>query len=158
MSDRPLDPYLLWPSSPEDNHRTRDALDRLPVGFQIIGFDWRYLYVNPAAARHGRRTPRELVGHTMEEVYPGIRNTALFRELDRCMRERRVATLENEFVYPDGKKQWVEIRIQPTPEGLCIYSVDIHERKEAALALARRIEALESRSALTRLRIALLGR
>lgn len=158
MSDRPLDPHLLWPSSPEDDHRTRDALDRLLVGFQIIGFDWRYLYVNPAAARHGRQTPPDLLGRTMEEAYPGIRQTALFRELERCMRERCIAALENEFEYPDGTRQWFEIRIQPVPEGLCVYSVDIHERKQAAMALARRIEAMESRSALTRLRIALLGR
>lgn len=158
MSDRPLDPHLLWPSSPEDDHRARDALDRLLVGFQIIGFDWRYLYVNPAAAQHGRRTPVELLGRTMEEVYPGIRGTALFRQLQRCMEDRSIATLENEFEYPDGTRQWFEIRIQPVPEGLCVYSVDIDDRKEAAQALARRLETLESRSALTRLRIALLGR
>ena len=32
----------------------RVALDCLEEGFQIIGRDWRYVYVNPAAARHGR--------------------------------------------------------------------------------------------------------
>jgi PAS domain-containing protein len=32
----------------------RIALDCLEEGFQIIGRDWRYVYVNPAAARHGR--------------------------------------------------------------------------------------------------------
>ena len=47
-------------------------------GFQIISRDWRYLYVNPAAARHGRRAPEELFGRRMSEVYPGIDETPLF--------------------------------------------------------------------------------
>ena len=130
MPDRPLDPETLWPSTPEDDHRTRDALDRLLLGFQIIGFDWTYLYVNPAAARHGRRTPRELVGKTMDDAYPGIRETEMFRRLDECMRIRCIVTFENEFLYPDGTRRWFEIRVQPVPEGICVYSEDIQLRKQ----------------------------
>ena len=40
----------------------RIALDCLEEGFQIIGRDWRYVYVNPAAARHGRRHDAGLHG------------------------------------------------------------------------------------------------
>jgi hypothetical protein len=50
----------------------RSAVDCLRVGFQVIGFDWRYVYVNPAAAAHGRRTVAQLSGRTMMECYPGI--------------------------------------------------------------------------------------
>lgn len=129
QADRPLDAADLWPSTPASDHLTRDALDRLLLGFQIISFDWRYLYINPAAARHGRRTPRELAGKSMEETYPGIGETPMFQQLERCMRERCVATFENEFAYPDGSSRWFEIRVQPVPEGICVYSEDIHERK-----------------------------
>ena len=125
MPERDIDPAELWPSTPEDEHRTRDALDRLLVGFQIIGFDWTYLYVNPAAARHGRRTPRELVGRKMWEVYPRIQATELFRRLEECMRTRCVMTFEYEFHFPDGDRHRFEIRVQPVPEGICIYSEDL---------------------------------
>ena len=149
MSDEPLDVTSLWPSTPADEHRTRDALDRLLIGFQIVGFDWRYLYLNPAATRHGRRKqPRELVGRTMMDAYPGIERTPLFRELQRCMAERCVATFENEFTFADGTVRWFELRVEPVPEGICIYSLDIQERKEAALALTRRLTQLESRRSL----------
>ena len=37
-----------------DQDPLRRALDCLQEGFQIIGYDWHYIYVNPAAARHGR--------------------------------------------------------------------------------------------------------
>jgi PAS domain S-box-containing protein len=134
MPERVLDPEVLWPSTPRDDRRTRDALDRLLLGFQIIGFNWEYLYVNPAAARHGRRTPRDLVGRSMDDVYPGIRETDLFRRLELCMRERRPMTFQNEFVFPDGSRRWFEIRVQPLPEGICIYSEDIQAWKDKGLS------------------------
>jgi two-component system cell cycle sensor histidine kinase/response regulator CckA len=134
MPEEALDSESLWPSTQRDDRRTRDALDRLLLGFQIIGFNWEYLYVNPAAARHGRRTPRELVGRSMPDVYPGIGDTDLFRRLERCMRERRPMTFQNEFVFPDGSRRWFEIRVQPVPEGICIYSEDIQAWKDKGLS------------------------
>jgi PAS domain S-box-containing protein len=101
-------------------------------GFQVIGFDWRYLYVNAAAGRHGRRAPEELVGRTMMECYPGVEQTDVFRALKRCMGDRQPAALENEFTYPDGKKAWFDLRIQPCPGGVAVLSVDITERKLTA--------------------------
>jgi hypothetical protein len=68
------------------------------------------------------------------------------------MTERTAHLLENEFTYPDGQSRWFEIRIQPVPEGICVYSADIHERKLAQLALEQRNAALERRTpVLTRL-------
>jgi hypothetical protein len=82
--------------------------------------------VNPAAARHGRRqAPRDLVGLTLHQAYPGIEGTPLFRRLTRCMVDRSDAVFENEFTFPDGTRRWFEIRVQAIPEGLRIYSRDI---------------------------------
>ena len=75
-----------------DSQRYRSTLDSLVEGFQIIGHDWTYLYVNPAAARHGRRSPEELHGRKMWDAYPGIQETPLFAVLKRCMTDRRAAS------------------------------------------------------------------
>ena len=112
----------------------RRTLDSLIEGFQIIGYDWTYLYVNPAAARHGRRRPEELLGRTLWDVYPDIRQTPTFDVLSRCMTERTTATLENPFTFPDGSTRWFEIRINPVPEGICVHSLDIDDRKRAEAA------------------------
>jgi PAS domain S-box-containing protein len=127
------------PTGPSDNvgQVLRQALDHLREGFQIIGFDFIYLYVNPQAAAHGRRTPEDLCGRTMEECYPGIEKTPVFAELKRCMANRTGSIFENEFEFPDGSKRWFELRIAPVPDGLCIYSLDIQKRKEAEAALYR---------------------
>ena len=115
----------------------RHALDALQEGFQIISFDFRYLYVNPQAASHGRRAPAELLGRRMEECYPGIEKTPLFAELKRCMTMRTSSVFENEFVFPNGERRWFEVRVQPVPDGLCVYSLDIQRRKDAEAALLR---------------------
>jgi PAS domain S-box-containing protein len=145
---------MMPADAPETIRRT---LDSLLEGFQIIGFDWTYIYVNPAAARHGRRTPRELVGQRMWDVYPGIEQTPLFAVLQRCMTDRTNAVFENLFEYPDGRNRWFELRVQPVQEGICISSADIHERKEAQLAMKRRLEGLESQPVFARLWRSVLG-
>jgi PAS domain S-box-containing protein len=115
--------------------RYRDTLDSLLEGFQIIGHDWTYLYVNPAAARQGRHSPEELYGRRIFDVYPGIEETPLFATLNRCMLERESTSFENLFTFPDQTTRWFEIRVEAVPEGICIHSVDIQRRKEAEASL-----------------------
>jgi PAS domain S-box-containing protein len=117
-----------------DQDPLRRALDCLQDGFQIIGYDWHYLYLNPAAARHGRRAAEALIGHSIFEEYPGIDRTPLFGRLRRSMEERIPQVFENEFVFPDGSKRWFELRVQPAPEGICVYSTDIDQRKRRHVA------------------------
>jgi PAS domain S-box-containing protein len=122
------DAVSIVPTSPEIDP-VRRALDCLSEGFQVIGPDWRYIYVNPAAARHGRRSADELAGRRMTEVYPGIETTPLFGIMRQCMEQRSAHVLENQFTFPDGTVRWFELRIQPVPGGICIYSSDIDDRK-----------------------------
>jgi PAS domain S-box-containing protein len=122
------DPVNIHPPS-VDGDPIRTALESLTEGFQIIGPDWKYVYVNPAAARHGRRDASALIGRPMVEAYPGIDHTELFGLLRRCMEQRTSAVVENEFRFPDGSTQWFELRIRPVPAGICIYSADIEHRK-----------------------------
>jgi PAS domain S-box-containing protein len=123
--------------------RYRHALDNLLEGCQIIGFDWRYLYINASAARHGRQSREELLGRTMMERYPGIEDTKMFAALRQCMEKRIPQHLENEFVYPDGGKGWFELSVQPVPDGVFILSFDVTERKRAEAELKQKNRELE---------------
>ena len=119
------------------------TLDTLIEGFQLISFDWRYLYVNDAVVKHSKYTKEELLGHTMMEKYPGIEKTAMFDLLKVCMKERKADYFENEFTYPDNSKGWFELRIQPVSEGLFILSIDITERKKIEEKRIEYINGLE---------------
>jgi PAS domain-containing protein len=118
------------------------TMGQIRVGFQIIGFDWRYVFVNAAAASHGRRTVAELQGRTMMELYPGVEQTDMFATLRRCMEERVADEFDNLFVFPDGRSRWFEIRVDPVPEGICVYSIDIHARKLWQFEVENRAAAL----------------
>lgn len=122
------------------------VLENLLEGCQVIGPDYRYLYVNGAVVRHGRRSRESMLGRTMMECYPGIQDTQMFALVRRCMEERSPAHLENEFTFPDGTTGWFELRFEPVPEGITILSVDITERKRAEQALHRKIRALKTLS------------
>lgn len=117
------------------DERVRESLDKLMEGCQIVGFDWRFLYLNDSAARQGRKPKEEFLGRTMMEVLPGIEHTEMFARLRQCMEERTPQHMENEFAYFDGKKGWFELSIQPVREGIFIVSIDITERKRAVEAL-----------------------
>lgn len=115
--------------------RYHGTLDHMMEGCQIIGFDWRYLYVNDVVVHHGRHSREELLGRTMIEVYPGIETTEMFTILRRCMEERTPHRMENLFDFGGGSYGWFDLRIQPVPEGLFILSIDITERKRAEAEL-----------------------
>jgi two-component system, cell cycle sensor histidine kinase and response regulator CckA len=112
------------------------VLDGLLEGCQVIGFDWTYRFLNATAERQAGRPRSELVGRTMMECYPGIERTAMFAELQRCMHDRQPHLMDNEFAYPDGSRAWFELRFIPVPEGMCVLSIDITDRKKAQSSLA----------------------
>lgn len=117
--------------------RYRTTLENIMEGCQLIGFDWRYLYLNKTAAVHNRRPNAELLGKTMPEVWPGIENSPVFDLLRRCMAERRPLHEETEFIFRDGSRGWFDVRAQPVPEGIFVLSIDITERWRAEDSLRR---------------------
>lgn len=111
--------------------RYRHTLDAMLEGCQIIGLDWRYLYLNDVADKHNRRSKEELLGKKYMDMWPGIESTQVFAVIRRCMEERLAQSMENKFTFPDGSQGWFELRIYPVPEGIVILSIDITERKRA---------------------------
>ncbi len=127
----------------ESEKRLRSTLDSMLEGCQIIDRDWRYLYVNDAVAKQGRRSKEELLGHTMTEMYPGIDTTEMFGYLKKSMADRTSHQMENEFTFPDGSKGWFELSIEPVPEGILILSVDVTRRREIEEEIERYRHRLE---------------
>lgn len=120
-------------------------LDSLLEGFQVIDYDWKYLYVNSTVASQGQSSVDKLLGKTMMECYPGIEDTFMFCQLRKCMDERVTLHFENEFTYNDGSKNWFELRIEPIPEGVFILSTNITNRKQAEEELIQLKNDLENK-------------
>ena len=119
-------------------------LDALREGIQIVDREWRYLYLNVAAASHGRRTRQELIGRRMQDCYPGIEATEVFALMRRGMNEGQADAMRNEFTYPDGAMRTFDIRVQPCDLGIVVLSIDVTEavKLEAQLLHAQKMEAV----------------
>jgi PAS domain S-box-containing protein len=122
-------------TSRKSEERFRTTLESLIEGCQIIDRDWRYLYVNAAAAKQGGQTVECLLGRTIIEAFPGIEQTELFDAFRKTMENRAPQQIENEFTRADGVSAWFQVVIQPVPEGIFILSADITERKRYDEAL-----------------------
>jgi PAS domain S-box-containing protein len=109
----------------------RQILDGMIEGVQIIGFDYQHLYVNDAIEKQSNFTKAELIGYTMMERYPGIEQSAVFKVLKACMDTRTPKQIEIDFEFPDKRKAWFELSIQPVEEGIFVLSLDITARKRA---------------------------
>jgi len=114
----------------ESEERARNTLDHMLEGCQIIGFDWRYLYLNRTVEIHSKRPNEELLGNRFQDMWPGSENTELFKAIQHTLEEKIPHRFENKFSYPDGSTGWFDLSIQPAPEGVFILSVDITERKK----------------------------
>ncbi len=115
----------------KNEKRYRNTLDSMLEGCQIIGFDWKYIYLNDAAERHNRRPKGDLLNRKYADMWPGIENTVVYAVIKHCLEDRIIQHMENEFIFPDGTRGWFELSILPSPEGIIILSNDVTERKEA---------------------------
>lgn len=120
------------------------TVEQMHEGIQIIDYDWRYVYLNAAAARHAQRDIESLLGQAMEVAYPGIQKMPVYALIREVMDRRTPRHLENEFVYPDGGKCWFEIFLEPHAAGVLIRSIDISHRKkiEEQYMYSQKLEAI----------------
>ena len=113
----------------KSEERSRNILDNMLEGCQIIGFDWKYIYINRCAEIHNRRPKNELLGQRYQDMWPGVEQTEVFKIINQVLETRVPNHLENEFLFPDDSTGWFDLSIQPVPEGVFILSIDITERK-----------------------------
>lgn len=130
----------------ESEKRYRTTLDNMMEGVQIIGFDWKYIYVNDALTRQSTYTKEQMIGHTVMELYPGVEDTPIFGNCLRCMKDRVSIQCENQMVFPDKTVEWFDQSFQPVPEGIFILSVNITERKKAEEKLKEQTAQLQTLS------------
>ena len=123
--------------------RYRETMDNMIEGVQIIGFDWKYKYVNNAVTGLSHYSKAELLEGSLFDLYPGFRDTEIFKALSTCFEDRLPSQIETKFVLPDGYELWLQLSIQPVPEGVFVLSLDITEKTKSTVALKEEQRKLE---------------
>jgi len=119
------------------------TLDNLLEGCMLLGFDWTYLYVNHAAATHGKQQREKLIGRTILEMYPGVELSEVFQRYRVVMEQRIAQRFESSYTFTDGNRQWYEFSVSPVPEGIFVLSLDITERKRIEGQLQKTAQELQ---------------
>ena len=120
-----------------------NLIENMIEGAQLIGYDWKYLYINKALEEQAGIKREELIGKTMMEAYPGIENSELFNHLQLAMLDKKPHVFINEFKFPDGRTDVFELSIQPVNEGLFILSMEVTDKVRMEKERARYTENLE---------------
>lgn len=109
----------------ESNERLTDILNSMTDGFVSVDREWRYTLVNPRAEEMLKRPAAELLGRSMEDLYPDMFGWPEYR---RVMADRKSETFE---VWSKPLETWLEVHAYPTEEGISVLFTDVSERKRA---------------------------
>jgi PAS domain S-box-containing protein len=115
------------PSDPETELGI--ILEGIGEGFYAVDRDWRVRRFNSEAARHFGRTPAEVLGRDLWELFPGARETELGRLFLKAMASRMAVRSETASVVVAGR--WLSYKLFPLGDGLGIVFRDITDRKKA---------------------------
>jgi hypothetical protein len=127
------------------HERINAILEQMSDGFATFDRDWRYTYINAAAAKAFQMAPEQLLGKSIWEMWPQAHDLPLGVNFRRSLDEN--VSIRFETYYPAPLDRWFEHRCHPTPEGLVTFFSDITERKHAEEALKELNLELENRVA-----------
>ena len=119
------------------------ALESMPAAYYALDGERRFRHVNAEAERLLRRSRAELVGARWDDVFPGIADTTVGRQLLETERTGRPTT--GEVLHPDPIGIWCELRVWPDGEGLSVLllpSTERHAAEEAAKRASDQVQVL----------------
>jgi PAS domain S-box-containing protein len=126
----------------EAHQKTAGILESISDGFNAFDREWRYTYVNSAAAEMVHKKPEELLGKTLWEVWPKASELPFAAEYRRAMTEKVPVQLD--AFYSEPLNLWFHVRLYPSPEGLSVFFSDVTERKQEQEQRERLIQELQT--------------
>jgi PAS domain S-box-containing protein len=115
-------------------------LESITDAFTALDRNWRYTYINKAAAeiiRAAGRDPDDLLGKVVWEEFPEFVGTKFQIELLRAVREGAVVEFDEYYPPLDA---WFQLRVCPSGRSVFVYFENVTEHRRTEKAL-REIEA-----------------
>ncbi|MBN1898039.1 MAG: PAS domain S-box protein [Spirochaetes bacterium] len=113
----------------ESEEKYRLLVESISDGVYVFDRQWRYVLVNEAAVRMLQISRKKLIGIKLTDLFPEIENSVFFEAYRYVMKNRRERVIEDELVFPDGRKGYYEVRIYPVTVGITCIATDITQRK-----------------------------
>ncbi|MCE5263812.1 MAG: PAS domain-containing protein [Deltaproteobacteria bacterium] len=116
----------------ESGRRLAQIMDSIADGFFALDRQWRFTHINDEALAHFRKTAGEVIGRTLFEVFPGIRDTAFETRYRLAMESGEPVHFEIRSTVDD---MMMEIHAYPGPESLTVLFRNVTERYRMVEAL-----------------------
>jgi PAS domain S-box-containing protein len=113
-----------------------DIINSITESFSILDKNWVFTYTN---SKISDISPKA-IGKNYFDVFPQNKGT-IFEEKYRQAFETQ-QPLKFEAIMTSNKR-WGEVRVYPRPEGIAIFSSDIHERKQLESRLEQALQEKE---------------
>jgi HD-GYP domain-containing protein (c-di-GMP phosphodiesterase class II) len=97
-------------------------LDHLTAMCAVVDYNFHYLYVNKAAAKHEKMSREEMLGRTILELHPNSEAELILSHLKECFSTRKAVEFE------DPLSKW-KIKIEPVSEGAFIHWIRLPASK-----------------------------
>ncbi len=120
-----------------ERHLT-DVLGLMTEAFVSVDRDWRYTAVNRRAEQIIGRPADDLLGRSMEELFPDMLGWPHYRAV---MDEREARSFE---VWAKPIECWLEVHARPTAAGLSIVFTDISSRKSTESSLREAVQSVRT--------------
>jgi PAS domain S-box-containing protein len=112
----------------------------MPDVILVLDAEGRYRKVAPTNPKLLYRSPTELIGKTLHEVFPLAQADAFLGHIQRALRTRQPVNIEYSLTI-EGNEVWFEGAVSPMMEDSVIWVArDITERKRAQQALEQQVE------------------
>lgn len=118
-----------------------EIYDRVTDAFFGLNTEWEFTYVNSQAEAVLEQRAEELVGTSIWEAFPDIRDSTFQAKYEEAMETQSPVVFEE---YYEPLDAWFEVRAYPSETGLSVYFRDVTERKHREHALKRQNKRLES--------------
>jgi PAS domain S-box-containing protein len=113
--------------------RISEILESITGSFLAFDHEWRVTYANSRAEELMRARREDLLGENLWDLYPQLRDTAVYEAFQRAMSERVALDLDHPSRLRAGA--WLHFHIAPTSGGVAAYVRDVTEIKRAEEAL-----------------------
>lgn len=117
-------------------------LESITDAFYALDRQWRHTYVNQRALDYYEMKRADLLGRSLWEVFPTMRDSLFESQFRLALREQRSVSFET---LAPLMERWLEVHAYPTPQGLAVNFRDISGRKRTEAELKRALVELRAR-------------
>jgi PAS domain S-box-containing protein len=117
-------------------------LESITDAFYALDRQWRHTYVNQRALDYYGMDRADLLGRSLWDVFPAMRDSVFESQFRLALREQRSVSFET---LAPLMERWLEVHAYPTPQGLAVNFRDISGRKKTEAELQRVLAELRAR-------------